>query len=56
MPVSKRCQRGASGSPGISIDGLMPSAYTSASSPAANPCRMAGAGVFAEGVVGVLST
>lgn len=40
----------------ISIDGLMPSAYTSPTSPAANLKRMAGAGVYADGVVGVLPT
>lgn len=40
----------------ISIDGLMPSAYTSPSSPAPTLRRLAAQGVFADGVVGVLPT
>ncbi len=40
----------------ISIDGLMPSSYTSPSSPALNLRKMASEGAWADGVVGVLPT
>lgn len=40
----------------ISIDGLMPSSYTSASSPAPNLRKLKDEGAWAEGVVGVLPT
>jgi predicted AlkP superfamily pyrophosphatase or phosphodiesterase len=40
----------------ISIDGLMPSSYTSPDSPAVNLRKLAAEGMWSEGVVGVLPT
>lgn len=40
----------------ISIDGLMPSSYTSPNSPAVNLKKLAAEGIWSEGVVGVLPT
>jgi predicted AlkP superfamily pyrophosphatase or phosphodiesterase len=40
----------------ISIDGLMPSSYTSPSSPAPNLKKLMAEGAWAEGVIGVLPT
>jgi predicted AlkP superfamily pyrophosphatase or phosphodiesterase len=40
----------------ISIDGLMPSSYTSPTSPAVNLRKLAAEGIWSEGVVGVLPT